>query len=413
VWRFWIDHGAHRMQLVGEQLLRDAAGTPLTGYDPEGLVVNPEGGLIVASEGIAGNGGSTTCVGGVKSNRILFFDAAGRLDPARGTGGIVDLPCGTAPNAIDWTKVTANGFEGITVVDGAPATAGGLVVYVAFQRALTGEGQLTRIGRYDVDAGTWSFYFYPLEPNAGGPAGNTFLSEITHVGGDKFAVIGRDQGWAGAAINKTVRVFRLGSGTVNLAADPVEKRTAVDLLTHPFHFDQEKIEGLALGGGALWVTNDNDGGTAANFFLRLDPAVLDVEGTPVGPPPVIADIVVNEVASTPLDFVELYNRTTAAVDLGGWTLTDSDPTHVFTVPAGTMIAAGGRLLVEADSSTAPLHLTFGLGSADAIRLFAPAGQAVDAYTWTAHVASAGRCADGTGTTFVAMTATPGAANTCP
>lgn len=284
VWSFWIDHSSHRMQLVSERILRDASGAPLSGYDPEGLAVNPEGGLIVASEGIAANGGSASCVGSVASNRLLFFDANGRLDPAYGTGGIVDLPCGAQPNAVNWSTMTSNGFEGVTVVDTAPASAGGLVVYVAFQKALTNEGQLTRIGAYSVDTGTWDFYYYRLENNPGGAAGNTFLSELVHVDGDKFAVIERDQGWAGAATNKTVRVFRLSTGTANSIGDPVDKVTAIDLLTGPFRFDQEKIEGLALGGGALWVTNDNDGGTAANFVLRFNPSVLDTEVTTASAP---------------------------------------------------------------------------------------------------------------------------------
>jgi hypothetical protein len=50
--------------------------------------------------------------------------------------------------------------------------------------------------------------------------------------------------------------------------------TVADLLTHPFRFDQEKLEGLALGGGDLWISNDNDGGEAINFLVKLDPAVL-------------------------------------------------------------------------------------------------------------------------------------------
>jgi len=274
LWFFAVDHGARRMELVRELMLRDRNGAPLAGYDPEGISINPEGGYVLASEGVAGNGGSTTCVGSKLSNRLLFFDANGALDPRYGSDGIVDLPCGTDPNAIDWTKVSGNGFEGLAVVDRTPGIPDGLEVYVAFQRALIGEGQTTRIGVYDVDARTWSFYFYTLEPNAGAAAGNTFLSELLHVDGDLFAVIERDQGFAGEARNKTIRTFRLATGTRGDRSDPVEKSTAVDLLARGFRFDQEKIEGLALGAGALWVTNDNDGGRAPTFFVKLDPALL-------------------------------------------------------------------------------------------------------------------------------------------
>jgi len=370
---------------------------------------------VIGSEGVAGNGGSTSCVGSRLSNRLLFFDASGALDPRYGTDGIVDLPCGEAPNAIDWTAVSANGFEGVAVVDQAPAAPGGLQIYVAFQRALAGEGQDTRIGVYDVDSRSWRFYFYPLEPNPGGSAGNTFLSELLHVDGDLFAVIERDQGWAGEARNKTIRTFRLASGTPGGRGDPVEKSTAVDLLAGGFRFDQEKIEGLALGGGALWVTNDNDGGRAPTFFLKLDPALLGTSGQPSGPPDPVPGqdaIVLDEVNSQGADFIELYNHGDVAIDVAGWRLTDNDPTHVLVLPPGTTIAAHGFLLVEGDASTAPLHLTFGLGSADAAVLIAPNEVVVDQLTWQAHVATASRCSDGTGAFRTATAATPGAANAC-
>ncbi|WP_437589624.1 esterase-like activity of phytase family protein [Sorangium sp. So ce1000] len=172
-------------------------------------------------------------MGSALSNRILFFDERGQLDPGYGEGGIVDLPCGGDANAIDWSTVRANGFEGIAVVDGAPSASGGLEVYVAMQRALTTEGQNTRIGEYDVDTGAWSWYFYPLDANPGGPQGSTFLSELIHVGGDTFAVVERDQGWAGEAGNKTIRTVALSSGTPNDSADPMDKALACDLLEHP------------------------------------------------------------------------------------------------------------------------------------------------------------------------------------
>ena len=50
-----------------------------------------------------------------------------------------------------------------------------------------------------------------------------------------------DQGIAAAALNKTVRTFTLGSGTLNSSADPVDKQTVIDLVADPFRMDQEKI----------------------------------------------------------------------------------------------------------------------------------------------------------------------------
>jgi hypothetical protein len=60
-----------------------------------------------------------------------------------------------------------------------------------------------------------------------------------------------------------------------------------------------------------------------------------------------------------------------------------DPTHVFVLPPATTIAAHGFLAIEGDASTAPLHFTFGLGSADSAVLIAPNGVVVDQLSWLA------------------------------
>ncbi len=44
-------------------------------------------------------------------------------------------------------------------------------MYTLFQRPLAGEELVARIGEYDVDSRSWSFYFYPLDPDPGGAAG--------------------------------------------------------------------------------------------------------------------------------------------------------------------------------------------------------------------------------------------------
>jgi Ca2+-binding RTX toxin-like protein len=86
---------------------------------------------------------------------------------------------------------------------------------------------------------------------------------------------------------------------------------------------------------------------------------------------------------------------------------DSDDTHVFTIAAGTTVAAGGYLAVDVDP-------VFGLGGADSARLFTAGGATLlDAYTWTAHAGvTYGRCPDGTGQFATTTAATKGAANAC-
>ena len=81
----------------------------------------------------------------------------------------------------------------------------------------------------------------------------------------------------------------------------------------------------------------------------------------------VADVRINEVESnggTPVDWIELVNTGTAAVDVSGLKLKDSDDTHSFVVvPGGTTIAAGGFYAVDVDVTGG-----FGLGGADTARL---------------------------------------------
>ena len=123
-------------------------------------------------------------------------------------------------------------------------------------------------------------------------------------------------------------------------------------------------------------------------------------------------IKINEVESdggTPGDWIELANPTGSAYDASGMVLkddTDGDPAHAMTLPAGSSVPATGYLAVD---------VTFGLGSADQARLFAPDGTTVvDSTTWATHATTTyGRCPDMTGAFTTTQVVTKGAKNNCP
>jgi hypothetical protein len=103
-------------------------------------------------------------------------------------------------------------------------------------------------------------------------------------------------------------------------------------------------------------------------------------GGPTNPAVRLNEILADNVSSvrngpdTP-DYIELLNSTAAEVDLGGWSLTDdlSFPTR-FGLPAGTILPAGGYLVVWCDDNTAApgIHAGFSLKrSGGTIALFAP------------------------------------------
>jgi LPXTG-motif cell wall-anchored protein len=120
-------------------------------------------------------------------------------------------------------------------------------------------------------------------------------------------------------------------------------------------------------------------------------------------------VLINEVASTgALDFIELVNTNqNDEVDLSGYILRDQDADPYITLPAGTTIESGGYLAV-------PSEPTFGLGSPDEARLFAPDGVTlVDGFAWTSHASTSyGLCPDVTGEFVVTASATPGLINDC-
>jgi hypothetical protein len=105
------------------------------------------------------------------------------------------------------------------------------------------------------------------------------------------------------------------------------------------------------------------------------------------------------------------------VDLSQWVLKDSDDAHSFVFPSGTAIGGDARLVVEGEGGTSSLVATFGLGKADAVRLFDVDAVPVDSIAWLDGDApqgtSLGRCPEGRGGFVKLAVPTQGTANACP
>lgn len=134
-------------------------------------------------------------------------------------------------------------------------------------------------------------------------------------------------------------------------------------------------------------------------------------------------IVPNAVAGTFNDWIELYNESAEAVDLGGWHLTDNAANPAkWTFPAGTVIAPDGYRIVFATGDNAPdargnLHTNFSLSAGgEYLGLVKPDGTMVSEFeTGGANFpaqeqdVSYGRKPGDPGSVYFA-TATPGAPN---
>ncbi len=125
------------------------------------------------------------------------------------------------------------------------------------------------------------------------------------------------------------------------------------------------------------------------------------------------------------DWIELHNPASTPADLSGYFLTDNLTNRTaFVLPPGTLIPAGGFLLVWADDepqqtrvSNGWFHTSFSLSlNGEQIGLFAPDGSPVDTFTFGPQAAdvSIGRYPDGPGSDWIVMPApTPAAPNTVP
>ncbi|HHT24064.1 MAG TPA: LPXTG cell wall anchor domain-containing protein, partial [Clostridiaceae bacterium] len=112
------------------------------------------------------------------------------------------------------------------------------------------------------------------------------------------------------------------------------------------------------------------------------------------------------------DWIELYNNSTADVDISGWIISDDKGLERLTkgkttpFPEGTIITAGGFLVLEVDAKP----YDFGLGDIDAVNLYDKDQNLIDSMSYTGHAADTlGRVPDGTGA-FVETVSTKGSAN---
>jgi hypothetical protein len=229
-------------------------------YDPEGIALRAGGGFWVASEGNAD-----------RPNLLLAVTEDGTVEQEIG------LPESVVANQVN------NGFEGVA----SWMEGGSEHVIVAFQREWQDDpDNHVKLGIYDPASGEWSFVAYELAAPSSPNGGWVGLSEITHLGGSRFAIIERDNQPGVYSTYKVITVIDLASAAPVAAGEPlnvVEKTIVVDILSEMRAANgwiSDKPEGLAVAGdGRVYLVIDNDGvddapgetqfitlGTAAELF---------------------------------------------------------------------------------------------------------------------------------------------------
>lgn len=139
------------------------------------------------------------------------------------------------------------------------------------------------------------------------------------------------------------------------------------------------------------TTNSNMATITVNPKALMDlKAVFEKDGSHY------EDIVINEInyngsaTADPGDWIELYNKGLYDVDISGWKITDSDPTHQFVFAAGTILKSKQYLVISNDlvkfksvfGTVKYLHepfiFDFGLSNAtDAVKLYSKTEQLID------------------------------------
>lgn len=119
------------------------------------------------------------------------------------------------------------------------------------------------------------------------------------------------------------------------------------------------------------------------------------------------------------DWIELYNSSNSAIDISGWGVSDKETKpYRYTIPEGTSLPAGGRLMIACDSNAAASNTKiapFGLStSGETITLTDKTGEKIDSVTFEtlADNQSIGRYPDGSNELFT-LKSTPASANTAP
>lgn len=253
-----IDVSEHPARIIDRLQVTDATSK----LDLEGIAVGPDGHFWAASEG------NTDDI----SNAIL------KIDPL--TGMVVTEI--NLPDALE-EKAKKNGFEGIAVTGEADSE----IVYVVIQRAWPETGdenkKHTKIGRYEVETGKWSFIYYPL--NEEGNGGWIGLSELALLPDGTFAVIECDKGWGESTglIAELKAIYKVDLENAEFRAYDdeeglvtIEKDLLADVLPEIKKrsiWTAEKLEGLAVtADGKMYCVTDNDGvdeATGETVFFRL------------------------------------------------------------------------------------------------------------------------------------------------
>ena len=293
--------------------------------------VPPGGYVIVASTAMAGAVGAFTGQLPDDAGTIELWNNAGRLLDAVSYRDVEPWPLGADGSGASLAKRTA---------DSASEAA---EVWTA--SAVTGGSPGARNPPATDAAGGLAFN------EIAGASADDFWLELSNRGSTPIDVGGRVIVAASGGMHVlAARTLAPGELVLLAQADLGFRGTAGDklFLTTPDRaavLDAARVDDVPRGRSAAdlaWRYPDVATPGAANVFIVHDEVVID-EVMYHAPPVTAPD---GTVTRSPLEWIELHNRSSAPVDVGGWQLVDA---IAYEVPAGTVIAAGGFVVVANDT----------------------------------------------------------------
>lgn len=123
------------------------------------------------------------------------------------------------------------------------------------------------------------------------------------------------------------------------------------------------------------------------------------------------NVYINEIYASGDDWIELFNKSAEAKDIGGYKIYD-DATNKYTLPSGTLVPANGFLIIHCDDLNSGLHTNFKLTSAGETVYLESGTDVIDKVTYPVldNGQSYGRYPDGSATFAVSGNTTQGSSN---
>ena len=342
--------------------------------DPVIAAINPTtGGIFALSTGATTI--TATIEGKTAAQILTVFKAPIRINEIQSNsdapGGWVELfnPTAAPVDMSGWVLAGEDLFQELEVSAGTTLAPGGFLIIdeASFPQGLGAAGVVHLFSGYGVQVDEYGWDATPATTYGRCPDG----------AGDFTTTTAPTKGAANACSPPAFTTIRL-----SLADDSIEQgQTTTATVTALDQFGAPIVAGpVTYGADAPYASVDSTGS-----ILGVSPGTTQITATIDGRTVSQAltvfrsPIVINEVwpnGDAPGGWVELFNPTTANVDMSGWTVTGRDVTARFVLPAGTTIAPGGYVVV--DESSLPL----GLNASDRGHLIGRYGIQVDTRNWT-------------------------------